>query len=287
MACGIVIPEDTRFLAGLHNTTTDEVELFDIEDISPSDAAQVAILRGWLARASEECRNERALTLGIGTDGSSSTHVEEKAAGRRFHSAEGTTVDGEVIARSRDWAQVRPEWGLAGNAAFIAAPRERTKGLNLGGRTFLHNYDAGNDPDRSILTLILTAPMVVASWINLQYYASTVNNRLFGSGNKVIHNVVGRFGVWQGNGGDLQTGLPLQSLHDGQKWRHEPIRLSVIVEARRQDIQQVLDSHAQVRELVRNGWVLLIALEPDTQCSWRAMGDGQWEELILPTAPQS
>jgi uncharacterized protein YbcC (UPF0753/DUF2309 family) len=127
----------------------------------------------------------------------------------------------------------------------------------------------------------------VASWINLQYYASTVNNRLFGSGNKVIHNVVGRFGVWQGNGGDLQTGLPLQSLHDGQKWRHEPIRLSVIVEARRQDIQQVLDSHAQVRELVRNGWVLLIALEPDTQCSWRAMGDGQWEELILPTAPQS
>ena len=285
VASGIAIPEDTLFLAGLHNTTTDEVELFDIEDLSPSDAAQVAILRGWLARASRECRNERALTLGIGTDGSSATDAGEKAAGRRFHSAGGETVDSEVITRSRDWAQVRPEWGLAGNAAFIAAPRERTKGLNLGGRTFLHNYDASNDPDRSILTLILTAPMVVASWINLQYYASTVNNRLFGSGNKVIHNVVGRFGVWQGNGGDLQTGLPLQSLHDGQKWRHEPIRLSVFVEARRQDIQQVLDSHAQVRDLVRNGWVLLIALEPDTQGTWRALGDGQWEELLLPTTP--
>ena len=35
---------------------------------------------------------------------------------------------------------MRPEWGLAGNAAFVAAPRERAKGCNLGGRTFLPNY---------------------------------------------------------------------------------------------------------------------------------------------------
>ncbi len=53
--------------------------------------------------------------------------------------------------------------------------------------------------------------MVVASWINLQYYGSTVDNNLFGSGNKVINNVVGTFGVWQGNSGDLQTGLPAVS----------------------------------------------------------------------------
>ena len=113
-------------------------------------------------------------------------------------------LDEKICLRSRDWAQVRPEWGLANNAAFIATPRERTRGLNLGGRTFLHNYDAKLDAEKSTLELIMVAPMVVASWINLQYYGSTVNNRLFGSGNKVLHNVVGTFGVWQGNGGDLR-----------------------------------------------------------------------------------
>ncbi len=265
---GIRIPEDTLFLAGLHNTTTDEVELFDLEDLNPGDAAQVAVARDWLTLASRQCRGERALSMDLSAGSPS-------------------TIDLEVVARSQDWAQVRPEWGLAGNAAFIAAPRERTKQLNLGGRTFLHDYDSSRDPDLTILTLIMTAPMVVASWINLQYYASTVNNRVFGSGNKVIHNVVGTFGIWQGNGGDLQTGLPLQSLHDGQDWRHEPIRLTVILEARRQDIQQVMNAHASVRELVENGWVLLIALEPDSHRPWRAVGEGQWEELLLPTAPSA
>ena len=128
---------------------------------------------------------------------------------------------------------------MANNAAFIAAPRERTRGLNLGGRTFLHNYDANLDAEKSTLELIMVAPMVVASWINLQYYGSTVNNRLFGSGNKVLHNVVGTFGVWQGNGGDLQSGLPLQSVHDGTRWMHEPLRLNVFIEAERSAIESI------------------------------------------------
>ena len=59
----------------------------------------------------------------------------------------------------------------------------------------------------------MTAPMIVAHWINMQYFASTVDNDHFGSGNKTIHNVVGRFGILSGNGGDLMTGLPWQSLH--------------------------------------------------------------------------
>jgi uncharacterized protein YbcC (UPF0753/DUF2309 family) len=49
----------------------------------------------------------------------------------------------------------------------------------------------------------------------------------------VLHNVVGTFGVWQGNGGDLQTGLPLQSIHDGTRWMHDPLRLNVFIEAER------------------------------------------------------
>jgi uncharacterized protein YbcC (UPF0753/DUF2309 family) len=178
-----------------------------------------------------------------------------------------------MFRRSRDWAQVRPEWGLAGNAAFIAAPRERTKGLNLGGRVFLHNYDAAQDADKSVLALIMAAPMVVASWISLQYYGSTVDNRLFGSGNKTIHNVVGTFGVWQGNGGDLQPGLPLQSVHDGTRWRHEPLRLSVFIEAAREDIAAILTQQPGVRELVENGWVHLFAMEDAGKSIYRFAGN--------------
>ena len=247
---GIEIPADTIFIAGLHNTTTDEILIYEDEALSASQSAELEKIKTWLAAASKKSRRERAGSLGLGD-------VPEEG------------LDEKVFLRSRDWAQVRPEWGLANNAAFIAAPRERTRGLNLGGRTFLHNYNAQLDPDKSTLELIMVAPMVVASWINLQYYGSTVDNRLFGSGNKVLHNVVGTFGVWQGNGGDLQSGLPLQSVHDGTRWMHEPLRLSVFIEAAREDIAAILAKQPGVRELVENGWVNLFAMEASGKQFWR------------------
>ena len=55
---------------------------------------------------------------------------------------------------------------------------------------------------------------------------SVADNRRFGSGNKVLHNIVGgAIGVLEGNGGDLRVGLPMQSLHNGRAWMHEPLRL--------------------------------------------------------------
>jgi uncharacterized protein len=250
---GIEIPADTVFIAGLHNTTTDEILIYEDASLSASQSDELENIKGWLSAASSQARRERAAALGLAP-------------------AAGTKLDEAIVARSRDWSQVRPEWGLAGNAAFIAAPRERTQSLNLGGRVFLHNYHAQLDPDRSTLELILTAPMVVASWINLQYYGSTVDNRLFGSGNKVLHNVVGTFGVWQGNGGDLQPGLPLQSLHDGTRWRHEPLRLSVFIEAARSDIAAILAKHPAVRELVQHGWIHLFAIEAGGRHIYRHTG---------------
>jgi uncharacterized protein YbcC (UPF0753/DUF2309 family) len=250
---GIEIPAETFFVAGLHNTTTDEVLLYDVAPASASQLAELEKIKLWLVGASKKSRRERAASLGL-------AGLPE------------AVLDATIFKRSRDWSQVRPEWGLAGNAAFIAAPRERTKGLNLGGRTFLHNYDASKDADRSVLTLIMVAPMVVASWINLQYYGSTVNNRLFGSGNKIIHNVLGTFGVWQGNGGDLQFGLPLQSVHDGTKWMHEPLRLNVFIEAPREAIQSVIANQSGVRELIENGWVNLFAVEAAGKAFYRHVG---------------
>ena len=86
----------------------------------------------------------------------------------------------------------------------------------LNGRSFLHDYRTKLAPTLGVLELIMTAPMVVTNWINLQYHASTVDNRRHGCGNKVLHNVGGgHLGVFEGNGGDLRIGLPKQSPHVG------------------------------------------------------------------------
>jgi len=239
---GIHIPDDVHFMAAIHNTTTDVITLFDKMEVPRSHQTYLLQTELWLDTASQRCREDRANSLGLG-------HEEADLLKRL------------IVNRSQDWSQVRPEWGLAGNAAFIAAPRERTQRLNLKGRVFLHDYSPDADPQKSTLELIMTAPMVVANWINLQYYASTVNNRIWGSGNKVTHNVVGTFGVQQGNGGDLQTGLPLQSVHNGHDWVHEPLRLSVIIEAARSDVFAVLQKHDHVRHLVEHEWLYLFVLE--------------------------
>ncbi|MEM6681255.1 MAG: putative inorganic carbon transporter subunit DabA, partial [Pseudomonadota bacterium] len=140
-------------------------------------------------------------------------------------------------------------------------PRGITAGADLKGRTFLHNYDWKEDKDFETLELILTAPVVVASWINLQYYGSAVAPKAFGGGNKLIHNVVGGIGVVQGNGGILRPGLPWQTIHDGDTLMHEPLRLTVMIEAPQEAITDVLSRHLEVRDLFDNGWLHLLALE--------------------------
>ncbi|NUP06058.1 MAG: DUF2309 domain-containing protein [Polyangiaceae bacterium] len=240
---GIRIPETTKFVAGLHNTTTDDVALFDESAISSTHANELADLRAKLDRASIAARRERSPKLGLGE-------------------LSDTELRTAVIGRSLDWAQTRPEWGLAGNASFIVAPRERTRKLDLAGRVFLHDYRVDQDKDFAILEAIMTGPLVVTHWINLQYYASTVDNRRYGSGNKVLHNVVGgHLGVFEGNGGDLRIGLSFQSLNDGEHWMHAPLRLSAFIEAPRPAIDRVLEKHAKVRELIENEWLHLFQID--------------------------
>ncbi len=258
---GVEIPDDTWFLAGLHNTTTDDVTLLDLSACPASHQDDIVALQTQLENAAVAARKARAKSLGL-----------DPAS---------PDLDKQVAARSIDWSQVRPEWGLAGNAAFIAAPRGRTRGLDLEGRVFLHSYDHHHDKEKSTLELILCAPMVVANWINLQYFASTANNEAFGSGNKTIHNVVGTLGVMSGNSGDLQTGLPLQSVHDGDHWMHEPLRLHVYIEAPESDIDAVIAKHANVRELVENGWLLLFSLGEEGQTIRQRHTDGQWIPAII------
>jgi len=256
---GIEIPCSTHFIAGLHNTVTDEVHLFDLGLLPASHAKDYERLKGHLAAAAESARRERALALGLGA---LVNQPEQLLLALRRN--------------TDDWAQTRPEWGLASNAAFVIAPRGRTRGVDLQGRCFLHDYDARRDEDGSLLEQIMTAPMIVTNWINMQYYASTVDNRRYGSGNKTLHNVVGgRIGVFEGNGGDLRIGLPWQSLNDGERWLHTPLRLTVVIEAPRESVDRVIARHEIVRQLVHNRWLHLMRLEGNRMENYR---NGRWRD---------
>ncbi|MCA3572786.1 MAG: DUF2309 domain-containing protein [Aestuariivirga sp.] len=251
-AHGISLPEDTLFVAGQHETTTDAVILHDVP-ATATHAGDIAKAQEWLAQAGKLARAERAQRL----PGATAASIEERA---------------------RNWAEVRPEWALAGCAAFIAAPRPATAGVDLGGRAFLHSYDWRADKGFGTLELIITAPVVVASWISLQYYGSSLAPDTFGGSNKLIHNVVGGIGVLQGNGGTLRPGLPWQAVHDGERLAHEPLRLSVMIEAPAEAITEVLAKHVGVRALFDNGWLSLFTLE-DGRVSQRYRPGLQWEAV--------
>jgi uncharacterized protein YbcC (UPF0753/DUF2309 family) len=250
-ARGIDIPQATHFVPALHDTTTDEVALFDTDDLPSARQTDLQRLHGWLAQAGARTRAERAPDLG-----------EPASPGAAADTAQGAALLAALRRRANDWAQPRPEWGLADNAGFVVAPRARTRGLDLGGRCFLHDYDWRDDADGGVLEGIMTAPMIVTHWINLQYHASTVDPQRWGSGHKLLHNVVGGgIGVFEGHGGDLRIGLPWQSVHDGVALRHTPLRLTVCIEAPRTMIDRVIADHDTVRQLVAHGWLRLLALE--------------------------
>ncbi len=249
---GIDIPTTTLFVAALHDTTTDAVTLYADDDKSTAHATDLETARTWLAAAGKIARSERAL---------------------RLPHADGA---GSLAKRSRDWAEVRPEWALAGCQAFIAAPRARTVDKNLAGRAFLHDYNWKDDTGFGVLELVLTAPVVVASWISLQYYGSTVTPAVFGAGNKLLHNVVGGIGAVEGNGGVLRTGLPWQSVHDGEGIAHEPLRLSVCIEAPPAAMTDILSRHPNVRALFDNRWLSLFALDDMGRMAWRYAGTPEW-----------
>ncbi|MDX1634081.1 MAG: DUF2309 domain-containing protein [Marinobacter sp.] len=255
----IEIPEDTLFLGALHDTTTDAVVIFEDGHDTQNHQEDLRQARAKLAKAGAMTRTERALRL------------------------PGARKERHVTKRSQDWAEVRPEWALAGCKAFIAAPRHRTVGKSLEGRAFLHDYDWQQDDGFGVLELILTAPVVVASWISLQYYGSTVAPETFGGGNKLLHNVVGGMGVVEGNGGVLRPGLPWQSVHDGERYIHEPLRLSVCIEAPTQAITDILEKHENVRQLFDNRWLHLFALDEHGSMAWRYAGNLEWQ----PTAEQN
>jgi len=255
----IEIPDDTHFVAAEHDTTTDEVQLFKTDAVPSARAEDLAQLQEWLTAAGKLTRTERAVRMEVGDK----------------------RIDQKMMGRSKDWSQVRHEWGLAGCNTFVVAPRERTKTANLEGKSFLHSYDWKSDKDFGVLEAIMTAPMVVTNWINMQYYASTVDNKKFGSGNKTLHNITGGIGVLEGSSGDLRVGLPWQSVHDGENYQHLPQRLNVIIEAPIEAINNVLEKHQNVKELCDNNWIFLLTMDDDGNISHLYDKDLAWNAIAV------
>jgi uncharacterized protein YbcC (UPF0753/DUF2309 family) len=257
-SAGIDIPAHTWFVAAQHDTAVDRVTLLDLHLVPGEYAADVARLEFDLRRAGARLAAERCALL----PGAARTPGAGRAARH-------------VRTRSSDWAQVYPEWGLAGNAAFIVAPRSVTRGLDLQRRTFLHSYAAEVDPEGSALETILTAPLVVAQWINCQYYFSTVAPRVFGAGTKTVHNVVGGAGVIAGHTGDLQLGLPWQSVSDGERLLHEPQRLLAVVQAPLDRIDMIVERNPVLQQLFGNDWLAMAARENPGE-PWRRWTRAGW-----------
>jgi uncharacterized protein len=243
---GIAIPPDTYFIAGQHDTTTDHVDLYDLEDLPPTHRKDLLQLTHHLEQAGRKTSGERCAKF----PEIDATLPLAKAAR-------------EVRRRSVDWSQVRPEWGLSRNAAFIVGRRELTRAVNLDGRVFLHSYDYREDPAGRLLEIVMTGPQVVVQWISMEHYFSTVDQEVYGSGSKIYHNVVGRLGIMSGPQSDLRTGLAWQTVMNGPRPYHEPMRLLALIEAPRDRIDQIIRRHRLLQRLYDNEWVSLMAIEPE------------------------
>lgn len=92
---GIDIPSDTHFVAGQMDTTTDEVRIFDLEDVPPTHRADLVRLQDDLKAASHLTSQERCRRF---------PEVQQTLSERTAHA--------HVRKRSVDWSQVRPEWGF-------------------------------------------------------------------------------------------------------------------------------------------------------------------------------
>jgi uncharacterized protein YbcC (UPF0753/DUF2309 family) len=262
-ARGIDVPAATWFVPAEHDTAADRVTLLDTHLVPAGSAARLDQLRDDLEVAGAALAAERAARL--------------------------PGDPARVRSRGLDWAETRPEWGLARNCAFVIGPRSSTVGRDLGCRTFLHSYDAQADVSGEVLAAIMTAPLVVAQWINAQYYFSSVDPVRFGAGDKLLHNPVGGVGVTLGDGGDLAVGLPWQSVALGDQLVHEPVRLLALVEAPLTRVAGTVQGHEVLRELVGGRWITVVARE-DATAGWHELGlDGTWRpwEPVSPAQPSA
>jgi len=249
---GLAIDATTWFVGAQRNTCNNHVTFFD-EDLVP-DACRFLF--------------ERARTA---IDATRRREAHERC--RRFDAVPGwyppLAALAHVEARADDLAQPRPEYGHATNAFCVIGRRARTRDLFLDRRAFLISYDPAGDPDGEILARVMAAAVPVVAGINLEYYFSYVDPTGYGCGTKLPHNVTSLLGVMDGAQSDLRTGLPWQMVEI-----HEPTRLTIVVEADPDRVRRVVHSNAAIDRLVRNRWIWLACLDPQSGLLWELRDAG-------------
>ncbi|MFN4233895.1 MAG: YbcC family protein [Bacteroidia bacterium] len=240
---GIHIPNETHFIAALHDTTKDEIEFYDEQNIPESLKSK---------------HKEFIIQFNLALD------KNAKERSRRFRIMDSTKTAKEihelVKLRALSLFEPRPEWNHATNAICIVGRRESCKHLFLDRRAFMNSYDYSKDAEGKYLLNILKAVAPVCGGINLEYYFSKVDNDKLGAGTKLPHNVIGLIGVANGMDGDLRPGLPAQMVNI-----HDPLRLMVIVEHFPDVILNTLNQNQATKEWFENNWIHLCALHPKSK----------------------
>ncbi len=235
---GIDIPDDVKFIPGLHNTTTDEIEFYDTDILSWEEKKQFSKVVNDLEFATSRARQERIKSLPY------------------------TKTENDIIIKSMDWSEPRPEWGLSKNVAAYVGKRESIKHLSLYNRFFMVSYDWKVDDEKvSILESLFSGPLIVGEWINLEHYFSTVDNERFGAGSKVYHNIVSKVGVFYGNFSDLKIGLPTQTVLEEDIPYHEPTRLIVFLESPIENALKATEASSLAAPIILNEWIRLVIID--------------------------
>ena len=241
-ARGIVIPEQTRFVGGLHDTTRDEIVFYDEDTLNPELLKEHQQNTFVFEQALDKNAKERSRRL---------VSINSKHSEQEIHE--------EVRTRSVSLFEPRPELNHATNTLCIVGRRSLTQGLYLDRRAFMNSYDYHIDPDGQYLLNILKPAAPVCGGINLEYFFSRTDNQKLGAGTKLPHNVMGLIGVANGIDGDLRPGLPSQMIEV-----HDPVRLLVIVEHHPNIVLSTLQRSPETYEWFINDWVKLVAVNPET-----------------------
>lgn len=249
---GIDIPESTQFLGGLHDTTKDEIEYFDLDILSPENLALHEENQAKFTQALDFNALERSRRF-------DTLKKDKPLIG--LHEA--------VKKRAFSLFEPRPEYNHATNALCIISRKSTIKGLFFDRRAFLNSYDYRKDPEGKALAKILGAAAPVCGGINLEYYFSRMDPDKLGAGTKLPHNVMGLIGVANGADGDLRTGLPYQMVEI-----HDPIRLLMIVEQYPEVVMNVIQSNPATYEWIKNYWVHFVVIDPTTKAFMRFKDEG-------------
>jgi uncharacterized protein YbcC (UPF0753/DUF2309 family) len=252
---GLLIPETTKFVGALHDTTRDEIEFFDENSLNESlkilHKSNIEVFH----KALDANSKERSRRFAFVNTRKPAEAVHEK-----------------VKLRSVSLFEPRPELNHATNAVCVFGHRDLTKHLFLDRRAFLNSYDYTLDPEGKQLLRAITPIGPVCGGINLEYFFSRVDNQKMGAGSKLPHNVMGLFGVANGIEGDLRPGLPIQMTEV-----HDPVRLLLIVHHYRRVVLNTIRQSVDVYEWYANNWINLVVFDPMDQKLYRFL-EGEFIE---------